>query len=93
MKTYINNIENGVQIRTDDEDMSVYNALVEYLKKHPAVIILRESITFETPIIDCKYQSIPFSVLFDEMADETFVFVGREYDYRIIEKLVIAAVT
>ena len=33
------------------------------------------AMTFETPISDYEYKDIPFSVLFDEMCDETFVFV------------------
>ncbi len=43
--------------------------------------------TFETPISDYEYKDIPFSVLFDEMCDETFVFVEKLYDYRLIEQL------
>ncbi len=44
--------------------------------------------TFETPpISDYEYKDIPFSVLFDEMCDETFVFVEKAYDCGLIEQL------
>jgi hypothetical protein len=49
--------------------------------------MIKKAITFETPISDYEYKEIQFSVLFDEMSDETFVFVGKEYDYTVIEKL------
>lgn len=89
MKTDIYNIEHGVQIRINIEDteMKIHDMLNEYLQNQADVIFLKTSTTFETPITDYKYKNILFSVLFDEMADETFVFVEDKYDYTIIEKL------
>ena len=34
-----------------------------------------------------EYKDIPFSVLFDELCDETFVFVEKAYDCGLIEQL------
>ncbi len=89
MKTDIYAVEHGVQIRIDIEDaeMKIHDMLNEYLRKKKDVNFIKSSITFETPITDFEYNNILFSVLFDEMTDETFVFVGKEYDYTIIEKL------
>mgnify|MGYP000030089417 FL=1 len=89
MKTYIINIEYGVQIRIDctDKDMKIYDKLVSFLDNRKDVKCVKKSTTGETPISDYEYKNIPFSVLFDEMVDETFVFVGKEYDYKLIEQL------
>ena len=83
MKTYTVKIESGVQIRIEsvDENMKIYDGLISYLDNS------KETMTFETPISDYEYKDIPFSVLFDEMCDETFVFVEKLYDYRLIEQL------
>ena len=48
---------------------------------------IKKTMTFETPISDYEYKDIPFSVLFDEMCDETFVFVEKAYDCGLIEQL------
>ncbi len=89
MKTYIINIEHGTQIRIDCEDinMKIHDKLISFLDNCDIVELIKTVNTFETPISDYKYKGIPFSVLFDEMLDETFVFVGKEYDYTIIESL------
>ena len=89
MKTNIYIVEHGVQIRIDVEDteMKLHDALNRYLRKRQDVEFINSSVTFETPITDFKYNNILFSVLFDEMTDETFAFVSEEYDYKIIEKL------
>lgn len=89
MKTYIINIEHGVQIRIDhaDKNMEIHDKLISCLDNCDGVELVKKANTFETPISDYKYKDIPFSVLFDEMLDETFVFVGKEYDYTIIENL------
>ena len=55
--------------------------------KNKDVKCIKKAMTFETPISDYEYKDIPFSVLFDEMCDETFVFVEKLYDYRLIEQL------
>ena len=89
MKTYIVKIEHGVQIRIDipDEEMSIHDNLLKVLDINPEIKKIRKSITFETPISEYEFKNIPFSVLFDEMTDETFVFVGKEHDFKIIEGL------
>ena len=89
MKTYTVKIESGVQIRIEsvDENMKIYDGLISYLDKSKDVKYIKKAMTFETPISDHEYKDIPFSVLFDEMCDETFVFVEKLYDYRLIEQL------
>lgn len=89
MRTYIEKIESGIQIRIEyeDENMTLYDSLAEHLDNHNNVKVGEKAQTFETPIYHYKYQEIPFSLLFDEMCDETFAFVDKEYDYHIIEKL------
>ena len=90
MKNYIENVEHGVQIRIDcaDVNMKIYDELISYLDNHADVKPLKKVATFETPISDYQYKEILFSVLFDEMVDETFVFVGKEYNYKEIENLI-----
>ena len=85
MKTYTVKIESGVQIRIEsvDENMKIYDGLISYLDKSKDVKYIKKAMTFETPISDYEYKDIPFSVLFDE----TFVFVEKLYDYRLIEQL------
>lgn len=89
MKTYIENIEYGVQIRIDatDEHMKIYDSLVHSLDNAVGVLVIDKANTFETPISTYEYNGIKFSVLFDEMCDETFISVGKEYDYNVIEQL------
>jgi hypothetical protein len=89
MKTYIEHIEHGVQVRIwdDDKHMKIHDSLVYALDNAPDVRMIKKAITFETPISTYEYKGIQFSVMFDEMCDETFVFVGKEYDYTVIEKL------
>lgn len=90
MRIYIENIEHGVQIRIDyaDTNMKLYDKLISFLDNHADVKRLKKVTTFETPISDYQYKEIPFSVLFDEMVDETFAFVNKEYDYKPIESLI-----
>lgn len=89
MKTYTVKIESGVQIRIEsvDENMKIYDGLISYLDNSKDVKCIKKTMTFETPISDYEYKDIPFSVLFDEMCDETFVFAEKLYDYRLIEQL------
>ena len=89
MKTYTVKIESGVQIRIEsvDENMKIYDGLISYLDNSKDVKCIKKTMTFETPISDYEYKDIPFSVLFDEMCDETSVFVEKLYDYRLIEQL------
>lgn len=89
MKTYIINTEHGLQIRIDniDKDMKIYDALVSSLDNCKDVKCVKKAMTFETPISDYEYKNIPFSVLFDEVADETFIFLEKGYDYNLIEQL------
>lgn len=89
MKTYTVKIESGVQIRIEsvDENMKIYDGLISYLDNSKDVKCIKKTMTFETPISDYEYKDIPFSVLFDEMCDETFVFVEKLYYYRLIEQL------
>ena len=84
MKTYTVKIESGVQIRIESVDE---NMKISYLDNSKDVKCIKKTMTFETPISDYEYKDIPFSVLFDEMCDETFVFVEKLYDYRLIEQL------
>ena len=84
MKTYTVKIESGVQIRIESVDE---NMKISYLDNSKDVKCIKKAMTFETPISDYEYKDIPFSVLFDEMCDETFVFVEKLYDYRLIEQL------
>ena len=74
MKTYTVKIESGVQIRIEsvDENMKIYDGLISYLDNSKDVKCIKKAMT---------------SVLFDEMCDETFVFVEKLYDYRLIEQL------
>ena len=90
MKTYIDNIDAGVQIRLAaiDEHMAIHDRLIEYLDNNSKIKKGKKVFTFETPISDYEFKDIPFSVLFDEMDSETFVFVGNEYDYKVIEQLI-----
>ena len=92
MKTYTVKIESGVQIRIEsvDENMKIYDGLISYLDNSKDVKCIKKTMTFETPISDYEYKDIPFSVLFDEMCDETFVFVGQKlYDYRLMATVVV----
>ena len=75
------------RIESVDENMKIYDGLISYLDKSKDVKYIKKAMTFETPISDYEYKDIPFSVLFDEMCDETFVFVEKLYDYRLIEQL------
>ena len=89
MKTYTVQIESGVQIRIEsvDENMKIYDGLISYLDNSKDVKCIKKAMTFETPISDYEYKDIPFSVLFDELCDETFVFVEKAYDCGLIEQL------
>lgn len=91
MKTYIEYIDNGVQIRINenDENMTIYDSLVKILDENHNVKNVKKCSTFETPIAIYKYKEIEFSVLFDEMCDETFVFVDKKYDYNTINSLLL----
>lgn len=90
MKTYIETIEKGVQIRIFEEDinMDIYYKLTGCLDRDRSVQAGKKNMTFETPIYDYVYKEIPFSVLFDELCDETFVFVEDKYSYDAIVGLI-----
>lgn len=90
MKTYFHNIKSGIQIRIPDNDehMKIFHGLDAYFDKSDDVKVIDRAVTFETPLYDYEYEGIPFTLLFDEMCDETLAFVSKEYDYRVIQRLI-----
>ena len=88
MKLDVLELEKIVQLRIEDKDMSLFDYLETELTNNSSVKFINKSMTFETPIIDYEYQGIKFSLLFDEMEDETFIAVTKSSDYRTIQKLI-----
>lgn len=66
--------------------MKNYYKLAEILKDKAKLI--KHFTTFETPIYMYKYENIEFSLLFDEMIDEPFISVKKDYNYKRIELLI-----
>lgn len=88
MKVDILTLDKVVQLRIFDPNMSKFDMLEQKLNNLPDVKFIKKSMTFETPIIDYKYNDIEFSLLFDEQEDETFIAVVRPFEYKNIQELI-----
>ena len=88
MKTDVLVLDKVVQLRIPDVDMSKFDAIEKKLKGSSDVEFIKKVLTFETPIVDFKYQGIEFSLLFDELENETFIAVLKPFDYQKIKKMI-----
>lgn len=90
MKTNIEKIENGVEIHINvsDPKMEIYDFFEKVFDDDKNIKSIKKAKTFETPLYRYEYKGILFTLLYDEMSDETFIFIDSKYDYKVIQNLI-----
>lgn len=88
MKIDVLKLDEVVQLRIYDNNLSIFESLTKKLDVNEDVKVIRKRTTFETPLYAYEYKGIEFTVLFDEEDDETLIAVETIYDYDVIRKLI-----
>lgn len=79
---------NYLDLSLFDPSMKTFDIISKLLEEDNNVQIIKQEITFETPINVYNYKGIVFSLLFDEMIDEPFISIEKKYDYKPIVDLI-----
>lgn len=79
---------NYLDLNLFDPSMKTFDIISKLLEEDNNVQIIKQEITFETPINMYNYKGIVFSLLFDEMIDEPFISIEKKYDYKPIVDLI-----
>ncbi len=79
---------NYLDLNLFDPSMKTFDIISKLLEEDNNVQIIKQEITFETPINVYNYKGIVFSLLFDEMIDEPFISIEKKYDYKPIVDLI-----
>lgn len=79
---------NYLDLNLFDPSMKTFGIISKLLEEDNNVQIIKQEITFETPVNVYNYKGIVFSLLFDEMIDEPFISIEKKYDYKPIVDLI-----
>lgn len=79
---------NYLDLNLFDPSMKTFDIISKLLEEDNNVQIIKQEITFETPVNVYNYKGIVFSLLFDEMIDEPFISIEKKYDYKPIVDLI-----
>lgn len=78
-----------IQVRmADTVEMKIFEKMEQFFDSADEVETVKKKITFETPLYEYKFKEIVFTLLFDEMIDETVISIDANEDYKQIIQLI-----